>query len=132
MPFEINEEAFKKATEINMMRPQETVPDPLPSNWTGTANRGLPVRQIPFKEYPRVVYMWPNESVRIVEHRNTHQELVHTERIPTEHISKLVQDEAELEQALADGWVKEPYNPAAPPKADAGLYGKPKAKQEKK
>jgi hypothetical protein len=51
MPFEINAEAFRKATEINVMRPQEAVPDPLPSTWTGTPNRGLPVRQIPHNEY---------------------------------------------------------------------------------
>jgi hypothetical protein len=122
MPFEIHEEAFRKATEINVMRPQEAVPDPLPDNWSGTPNRGLPVRQIPHNEYPRVVYKHPKVLFKEKEHRNANFELVYVERIPTEHKSKLVKDEEELKQALAKGWRKDPYIPAPPPKPDAGIY----------
>lgn len=130
MPFEINEEAFRKATEINLGNPQEVVVDPLPANWSGTKLRGLPVRQIPFLEFPRVVYMHPNEPFRTVEHRNADQELVHREQVATEHLSKTVATEEELKAALEEGWVKEPYIPTPPPKKDVGLYGKPKTKQE--
>lgn len=130
MPFAINEAAFRKATEINIMRPQETVPDPLPDNWTGTPNRGLPVKQIPHMEFPRVVYMHPNEPFRTVEHRNADQELVHREQVATEHLSKTVATEEELKAALEEGWVKEPYLPTPPPKKDVGLYGKPKAEEK--
>jgi hypothetical protein len=131
MPFEINEEAFRKATEINVMRPQEAVPDPLPSTWTGTPNRGLPVRQIPHKEYPRVVYLHPTRPHKEVVHRNAQHEVVEIEKVPTEHISKLVQNEEELQAALKDGWQKEAYVAPTVPDPDADLYG-PKAKQEKK
>jgi hypothetical protein len=113
------------------MRPPELVPDPLPQGWAGTPNRGLPVRQIPHKEYPRVVYMHPTRPHREVVHRNAQHEVVEVERIPTEHISKLVQNEEELQAALKEGWRKEAYVAPVLPDPDADLY-EPKAKQEKK
>jgi hypothetical protein len=139
MPFTVHEEAFRKQTEINITRPQEVVPDVLPENFMNTLNRGLSVKSIPHCEFPCVVYLHPNEPFRIIEHRNADMELVHTERVPTEHLSRQVACEkhlqklepgpceacnAELEKALADGWVKQPYIPEAPPDPLAKLYAK--------
>jgi hypothetical protein len=81
-----------------------------------------PVKSIPHQEYPRVVYRHPKEAFRKIEHRNAHQELVHVETVPAEHLTKLVSDEKELKAALKDGWVKEPYVPEAPPDPNADLY----------
>jgi hypothetical protein len=130
VPFEINEIAFRKALEINMGRPQETVSDPVPDNFSGTLNRGLPVRQIPHREYPRVVYMHPTRPHKEVVHRNAQHEIVEVEKVPTEHISKLVQNEEELQAALKEGWRKEAYVAPVVPDPDADLYGPTKAKQE--
>jgi hypothetical protein len=129
MPFAIHEEAIKKQMSHIVGRPQEQVPEVLPENWQGTVGQGLPVKQIPHMEYPRVVYMHPNEPYQEIEHRNDKFELVGTEVIPTEHLTKVVKNDTELDAALADGWVKEQYIPKAPPKTP-GLYGpkkKPKA-----
>ena len=126
MPFAIHEEAVKKQMSHIVGRPQEQVPEVLPENWQGTIGQGLPVKQIPHLEFPRVIYMHPNEPLQEIEHRNDKFELVGTEVVPTEHLTKLVQNEAELDAALAEGWVKEPYIPKAAPK-QPGLYG-PKKK----
>jgi len=140
MPFAVNEKAMKKQTEIHIMRPQEVVPDNLPDNWTGSVGRGLPVSQIPHYEFPRVVYKHPRRPHREVVHRNAQHEVVEIERIPTNHISKLVgctahltpdgpvwaeqckACEKALEAALAEGWVTKPYIPEPLPVADADLY----------
>jgi len=126
MGFAIHEEALKKQMQTIVGRPQELVPDPLPENWQGTVGQGLPVRQIPHMDFPRVVYMHPNEPFQEIEHRNDKFELVGTEVLPAEHLTKIVKDEAELKAAMEEGWVKEPYIPKAVPKSP-GLYG-PKAK----
>jgi hypothetical protein len=102
------------------------------------------VREIPFYEFPRVLYLHPVRPFQEIEHRNNNYELVGTETVPTEHLTKAVSCEAHknggpkdcadclklLEAALAEGWVKEPYLPQAPPKKDADLYG-PRVKSEK-
>ena len=51
----------KQIEAVNIMRPQEQVPDPVPENFSGTMSQGLPVKQIPVLPFPRVVYMHPNE-----------------------------------------------------------------------
>lgn len=129
MPFTIHETAAKKQITYNVMRPQEVVPENLPENWMGTMSGGLPVKQIPHLEFPRIVYMHPNEPFQEIEHRNEKFEVVGTEVVPTEHLTKMVNNETELKAALEDGWLKEPYIPKAPPKTP-GLYG-PKKKQAK-
>jgi hypothetical protein len=126
MPFAIHDAAVKKQMNWNVRAGQEVAPDPLPENWSGTASGGLPVKQIPHMDFPRVVYMHPNEPLQEIEHRNDKYELVGTEVVPTEHLTKTVNNEAELKAALEEGWVKEPYIPKPVPKAP-GLYG-PKAK----
>ncbi len=135
MPFTIDEEAAKKQMSLHIMRGQETVPrqpdGTLREGWSGTTSGGLPVRQIPHLEFPRVVYMHPNEPLEEIEHRNDKYELLGTEVVPTEHLTKIVHNETELKAALSDGWVKEPYIPAPPPPKSAGLYG-PKKKHAAK
>ncbi len=130
MPFTIDEEAAKRQMQLNIMRGQETVPrqpdGTLREGWSGTMSGGLPVKQIPHLEFPRVLYMHPNEPFEIVEHRNDKFEIVSTDTVPTEHLTKVVNNEAELKAALEEGWVKEMYIPAPPPPKTAGLYGKPK------
>ena len=127
MPFEIHEEALRKQLSVNVMRPQEQVADPVPPNFSGTMSQGLPVRLIPHREFPRVVYKHPNQPTRVIEHRNANFEVVGTEVVAAEHLTKLVQNEAELKAALKDGWVKEPYIPPALPDPNASLYETRKA-----
>jgi hypothetical protein len=129
MPFTVSPEAARKQMSWNVRAPQEQVPDPIPENWQGTASGGLPVKQIPYLEFPRVVYMHPNEPFETIEHRNDKFEVVSTDTIPTEALTKTVNNEAELKAAMKDGWVKEPYIPKAAPTRNAGLYG-PKKKTE--
>ena len=126
MPFAIHEAAVKKQMNWNVNRPQEAVPEVLPEGWAGTPGGGLPVKQIPHMEFPRVIYLHPNEPFEEIQHKNERHEIVSTDLLPTQHLSKLVQNEAELKAAMEEGWVKEPYIPVAPPKSP-GLYG-PKAK----
>lgn len=130
MPFTIHEAAVKKQMNWNVMRPQEQAPDPLPENWSGTMSGGLPVKQIPHLEFPRVIYMHPNEPYQEIEHRNDKFEVVSTDTVPTEHLTKIVNNEAELQTALDEGWVKEPYVPKPVTAKTAGLYG-PKRKLSK-
>lgn len=123
MPFTIHEGAAKKQIQLNVTRPQEAVPADLPEAWTGTMSGGLPVRQIPHLEFPRVVYMHPNEPYQEIEHRNDRFEVVSTDLVPTEHLTRIVKNESELQEALESGWVKEPYIPKAAPSKAEGLYG---------
>jgi hypothetical protein len=81
-----------------------------------------PRKSIPHANFPMVVYKHPKEAFRKVEHRNTAHEIVEVEHVPSEHLNKLVRDSAELETALARGWVKEPYIAEAPPDPNAELY----------
>lgn len=89
-----------------------------------------PVKAIPHQEYPRCVYKHPNEKFVTIEHRNTRHEVVEEEIVPAEHITKIVNDKAELDKALADGWVLEAYVPEAPPDRNAGLYDGRKPKKQ--
>jgi hypothetical protein len=120
MPFAINEKVFQRQTTVNLRMPQEAVTD----DATGTNTGGLPVKQIPHLEFPRVVYLHPNKPFWEKEHRNTNFEIVHIEKIPTEHESKLVNNQEELEQALAEGWVKEPYIAKPMPDPKAKIYAR--------
>jgi hypothetical protein len=137
MPFTIDHAAAKKQMFYDPSKPQEKVPEVLPENWLGTSSRGLPVREIPFYAFPCVLYLHPLRPSQEIEHRNDRMELVHTEIVPTEHLTKTVSCEAHknggpkdcadcnkvLKAALEEGWVKEPYIPEAPPKKDEDLYG---------
>ena len=139
MPFTIDEAAVKKQMNYDLSKPQEKTPEVLPEGWLGTMSRGLPVREIPHYDFPRVVYMHPNEPERVVVHRNERHEIVDEEHIPTEHLTKVICCDAHiksdggpascpdctklLESALSEGWVTKPYIPQAPAKADANLYG---------
>lgn len=130
MPYTIHEEAVKKQMTWDVSRPQEPVQETLREGWSGTPGGGLPVKQIPHLEFPRVVYMHPNEPLETIEHRNDKFEVVSTDTIPTEHLTKVVNSEAELSAAMEQGWVKEPYVPKPAPTRNAGLYG-PKKKSAK-
>jgi hypothetical protein len=138
--FTIDLAAAKKQMFYDPSKPQEKVPDPLPENWLGTMSRGLPVREIPTWEYPKVVYLHPVRPFQEIEHRNNNFELVGTEVVPTEHRSKSVSCKAHkdggpgscadckdaLAEALAEGWTERPYLPQAPPKKDEDLYSRKK------
>ncbi|MGH9505236.1 MAG: hypothetical protein ACRD20_20475 [Terriglobales bacterium] len=91
-----------------------------------------PVKFIPHAEYPLVVYRHPNEPFFMVEHRNTKHELVEEELQPTEHEAKAVNSAEELDAALSDGWVREPYIPEAPPNPRAALYDAAKKRASRK
>jgi hypothetical protein len=133
LPYTIDEEAAKKQMQLNITRGQEVVPrqpnGSLREGWLGTVNGGLPVKEIPHLEFPRVVYLHPNRPFRELEHRDTNHRLVDTELVPTEHVTKIVNTEAELKAALADGWQTKAYIPSAPEKTDADLYGTPSKKK---
>lgn len=130
MPFTIDVEASKKQMFLNVMRPQEVVPrqpdGTLRDGWAGTISGGLPVKQIPHAEFPKVVYMHPNEPWEEIEHRNDRFEVVSTDLIPTEHLAKHVHNETELKAALETGWVEQPYIQQAPPTKKDDLYSKKK------
>lgn len=112
MPFEIDEAKMKQGSADQILSLDPAKP---------------PTRFIPHAEYPRVVYKHPREPFTVIEHRNAKHELVEEETVPAEHISKLVNDAKDLEKALAEGWVKEPYLPKVAPDRNAGLYdSKPK------
>jgi hypothetical protein len=87
---------------------------------------GIPVKVIPHSDYPRIVYKHPNQPFRKVEHRNLQHEVVEVETVPTEHLTLQVENQEAFEKALADGWVKEPYIPKAPPNPVAELYTAPR------
>jgi len=125
MPLTIDEEAFKggKILSLDLSKPQG------PVGATGSvASGGLPVKQIPFLEWPRVVYLHPNEPTKVVTHRNDKFEVVGEEVVQTEHLTRVVQNATELEALLNEGWVKEPYIPKPLPDVDAGLYKKARKK----
>lgn len=131
MGFTIDVEASKKQMFLNVMRPQEVVPrqpdGTLRDGWAGTISGGLPVKQIPHADFPKAIYMHPNEPWEEIEHRNDRFEVVSTDYVPTEHLVKVVQNEAELKAALVAGWVEQPYIQQAPPTSKDSLYG-PKKK----
>lgn len=110
MPHAIDQEAFSKRHTFDVSQPDGTP-------------TGLPVKQIPHMEYPRVVYKHPTEPFKKIEHRNRAYEIVGIETIPAEHLSMIVNNEKELAKALKDGWMKEPYKAPPLPDPNANLYG---------
>ena len=81
-----------------------------------------PTKEIPFIEFPRVVYKHPKEPFYKVEHRNNLREIVQTEMLPSEHQALLINNKKELEKAEKDGWVLNPYVPPPLPDHKAELY----------
>jgi hypothetical protein len=109
-PTAIDDEKFASQETLDMSKPQGTP-------------HGLPVKQIPYAEYPRVVYKHPNQPFRVEEHRNVNHEIVHREVVATEHRVHVVHTKAEHEQKTAEGWRNDPYIPQAPPDPTDDLYG---------
>lgn len=109
MPFAVDEERMVTQTALDMSRPPNTP-------------QGLPLKNIPFNEFPRVLYKHPVKPFKKVEHRNTKHEVVHTEYEATEHLTCAVHNREEMARKLKEGWVKEPYIQQAPPDPDAALY----------
>ena len=81
-----------------------------------------PVKAIPFMEYPRCIYKHPKEPYKIIIHRNAKHEVVDEERVPSEHLTRVVADKKELAEALKDGWALDAYVPAGPVDPNANLY----------
>lgn len=109
MPFTIDEERFLKQETLDMTRPQGTP-------------QGLPVKQIPHHDYPRVMYKHPNEPFRTIVHRNTRHEVVEEETVPAEALTCTVRSEHEMKQKIKEGWTATPYVQQAPPDPNAHLY----------
>ena len=107
MPFAIDEERFKQIKRFDVSAPPNS-----PS--------GIPMKQIPYMEFPRAIYKHPTEPYRKVEHRNALHEVVDVETVPAEALCRVVNDAKELAQALKEGWLKEPY--AAPPLPDPNAH----------
>lgn len=138
MAFAINEEAAKQQQFLNVMRPQEVARQKPDGTWEGTLSQGLPVKAIPHFEFPKVVYKHPKKPFKEIIHRNDRFEVVSTDLVPTEHLTKHIHCAAhknggpkecpecqkELKAALAKGWVEQPYIPQAPPTVEDDIYGK--------
>jgi hypothetical protein len=111
MPLAIDEEKFATQTTLDLSKPQGTP-------------QGLPVKQIPHYEFPKIVYLHPRKAYRVVEHRNADHVVVHRENVATEHRAHVCQDQAEFERMERQGYQTEPYIPVAPPSAeDEEIYG---------
>lgn len=108
-PFTIEEERMRKQITFDMSAAANTP-------------TGIQLKQIPHQEFPRVVYKHPTEPFRKIEHRNTHHEVVDVEVVPSEHLTKTVNDEKELKRAIADGWQLKPYIAPPVPDPNAHLY----------
>lgn len=108
MPFAVDEEKMKGSDTVQQLQSLDIAKPPLKS--------------IPFAAFPKVVYKHPKEPFRVVVHRNANYEVVGEERIPSEHLTRKVEDAKELAAALKEGWVKEPYLAQAPPDPNANLY----------
>lgn len=145
MPFAIDEKALRKQFSWSTSRPQEVVKfdGEIPEGWMGTPGHGLPVKEIPHYEFPRVLYLHPTQPTRTVIHRNDRHEVVHEEEIPLEHLTKVICCEAHknggpkdcaactklLEEAISEGWTREPYIPKPPADETPALYG-PRKKEK--
>lgn len=92
MPFEVDTEAMEKAKILDITKP--------------------PLRQIPHMEFPKVIYKHPKEKIQTVRVRDERGNVVEEYKEPTTHIAKKVNNKAELDKALKEGWVREPYVPA--------------------
>lgn len=109
MPFTIDEDRFDKQETLDMSKPQGTT-------------HGLPVKHIPYLEYPKAIYQHPVEPFFEVLHRNVNHEVVHRELVPSEHRVHICADEREFKAKLKEGWVVEPYIPQAAPDPMEHLY----------
>jgi hypothetical protein len=141
MPFAIDQEMMSGKS---FQRNGAEVNPPLQMNVPGERQLtgSIPVIPIPHHEFPRAVYMHPNKPFREIEHRNDKFEVVGTEVVPTEHLSKSVSCsehvnggpktcegcQKALDLALSEGWELKPYLPAKPKSATEDLYGKKKGK----
>src|SRR6185437_12988538 len=101
-PFAIDEEKIKEKQAMDLNNP--------------------PVRSIPFQEYPRLVYKHPKRPFREVKRRDAAGNTVEVTYEPSEHKYKSVSSQAEFEQALKDGWRKEPYVASGVPDPLDELY----------
>lgn len=103
-----------------------------------------PTKSIPHYHFPLAVYKHPVEKFVTILHRNAKHELVEEEIVPAEHLTRVIacpehanggpkaceRCQSELQKALEEGWVEEPYIPEAPPDPKARLYeAKAKSKQ---
>lgn len=112
-PFAIDEDRFKTQTSLDMSRPPNTP-------------QGLPLKQIPVLDFPRVLYKHPVKPFRKVQHRNTKHEVVEEEFVAAEHLTCAVNNKDEMEAKLKEGWVKHPYIQQPLPDPDASLYARGK------
>ncbi len=109
MPTAIDEEKFSKQETLDLSKPQGTV-------------HGIPVKQIPHRDYPRCVYRHPVQPYREVLHRNVNHEIVERELVATEHLVHVCHTEEEFKKKRSEGWVIKPYIPQAPPDPTEDLY----------
>lgn len=92
MPFEVDTEAMEKAKILDIGKP--------------------PLRSIPHMEFPKCIYKHPKDKFKTVRVKDERGVVVEEYKEPTTHLTKIVNTKAELDKALKDGWVKEPYIPA--------------------
>lgn len=107
-----------QTVDFEKMKTQMTFDVSAPTN----SPTGIPMKQIPVIEFPRVVYKHPTEPFRTVIHRNAKHEVVQEEIVPSEHLTMTVLDADALKAATKAGWVTKPYLPQTPPDPDANLY----------
>lgn len=82
MPFEIDEDAMKEKKTVDIDK--------------------IPVKQIPFMEFPKVLYLHPKDK-------------------SLEHRSKVVKDAEEQKAALAQGWREKPHIPVVEEAVEDGF-----------
>jgi hypothetical protein len=76
--------------------PYEIDQDALDNPSLTVMDRGKPpLRQIPYRAFPQMIYLHPRDKSKV-------------------HLTKIVQTDAELETAIAQGWRQKPHVPAAP------------------
>lgn len=97
MPYEVDEEAMRKALSVNFSNP--------------------PVRPIPFLAFPAMVFKHPKEPFR--------KEMVDGKsvQVANEALTQIVQDQEELDKALSEGWTQKMYvAPAVPDAKFSKIY----------
>lgn len=113
MPFAVDEDRM-------ITDPSKAKPGVQPLASLDPANP--PTKQIPHMEFPRVLYKHPKEAYKKVEHRNAQHEVVHVELVPAEHLTKVVADKKEMDAAIKQGWVIQPFIAPPPPDPNENLY----------
>ena len=114
MPQTIDEEKFAHQETLDMTKQQGSP-------------QGLPVKQIPHAEYPRCAYKHPSAPYREVLHRNAQHEVVHRERVATEHLVHVCPNDTEYKKKLKEGWRAQPYIMQTPPDSEMEVYQEVKA-----